>query len=112
MRNLDLLRAQVHRRILDLRAVNRLLHSERCEAASRISDIPDFENPRDLKDWIEETLTGQFNHQSYRQLRDLAKNHNIPRWSRLDYGELVEALSEVFVRTSRESFQRHQAVSG
>lgn len=101
---LQAIQKDVHNRLLSLRAIDRLLHSEQCADAFKhasaaekakllIADI----SPSFLKEWIRLNTKSDLELLSYRELRERGKNHNIFRWSRLTKEELVEALSAIFV---------------
>lgn len=63
-------------------------------------------NYEGLKVWIKNNLPKELENMSYRKLRDMAKDRNIPRWSRLSREELIEALHEDIISTDRKIAER------
>ena len=97
------LQDKFHRRMLECRAIDSFIYTERFEAAW---DSATFEQRDKLvlilksgqlapvKAWAKDRLAGPLRFQSYRQLRDLGKRENISRWSRLTRDELIEILEK------------------
>lgn len=94
---------QVHDRMLSLRALDAFVTSPRFERAfdeaaphhkQALEMILKSEDVDALRQWAADRLAGPYGEWSYRQLRDKAKELNIPRWSRLDRDELQLALEE------------------
>lgn len=94
---------KVHRRMLEFRAVDSLIHTEKFEDAFSSAKEGHIDNLLvilksgqidRLRAWIRERLAGPLRFQSYRQLRELGKRENIPRWSRLTRDELLEVLEK------------------
>jgi hypothetical protein len=92
---------KVHEKMLEWRAVDSLVASDKFEDAfsrareghlDHLTVILRSGQLEGLKQWIKERLAGPLKFQSYRQLRELGKRANIPRWSRLTRDELLEIL--------------------
>lgn len=102
MKNLLEAMSNVHKTMLEWRAFDTLLTTDRFEAAIKASTgehLDDLEvilksgRTERLKRWIKDRLAGPLKFRPYRQLRELAKRENVPRWSRLDRDELIAALT-------------------
>ena len=90
-----------HKKTLRMRAIDRILCTREFEDAlerageSEIISLHRILEQLDipiLQQWIFELLYGPMEHLSHRQLRELAKNMNVSRWSRLSKDELIEEL--------------------
>jgi len=101
--NMQEIQRNFHSKMLEFRAVDSLLWTERFEDAYNRTT----EQHRDmlvvilksgrleaLRVWIKERLEGPLRYASYRRLRELGKRENIHRWSRLDRDELLAALEK------------------
>lgn len=90
---------EVHKRTLEARAFERLVYStefvEIYKDGPEIKEILKSGNSDRLKEWIRERRQKDLGEMSYRELRELCKHHHIPRWSRLDTEEMMEALSGI-----------------
>jgi len=98
---LEEVRHWIHRVMLEWRAIDSLLETEKFENAyaradeaqcNRLPMILKSGRIDTLRRWIKDCLAGPLKFQSYRQLRELAKQANVPRWSRLTRDEILEAL--------------------
>lgn len=97
-REIDDLREKYHRKMLDARAIDRILNThEFDEAAAYASDIEISKLKRllprldaeALRQWMFDVLYEQLEILSYNRLREMGKNMNIFRWSRLSKDELI-----------------------
>lgn len=83
---------------MDLRAIERIAWTDRFDRAikqasdSEITTLEESYDPEVWRDWIAEKLKESLEDKSFNDLKRLAKNHNIPRYSRLRRDELLEAL--------------------
>lgn len=106
--DLNKLRSEFHTRVLDARAMDRILRSrEFQEAYDRAidSEIKELQfiiediSPERLRSWMFDILYGSLECLSHRRLREMAKRLNIFRWSRLSKPELIEEIEECKRRT-------------
>ncbi len=83
------------------RAAYRYVHQPKFEAAFEHLDDSEIENLYvllkdgkidEFKSWLASAAPVEFEGLSFRALRDLCKQHNIPYWSRMDTQEMLEAL--------------------
>lgn len=95
------LQSQFHRKVLDTRAFERILGSHEFESAFVAASV-DFRNQLNaiidrvdlaaLKKWINRLSTDELGAMSFRELRELCKEHNVYKWSRLDKDQMLEKL--------------------
>lgn len=99
------LRSQFHSRTLEIRAIDRLLDTDKFSDAYNmaseqqqkdIESILKSDNCRLVRQWILDILSGPVKYWSFRRLRDAAKNENVPRYSRLDRDALIKALEKIY----------------
>lgn len=89
------------RRLLDLRAVDRLTMTDRFDRAlevatdSDINDLDKLNTPSEWRDWISKRLKETLADRSFNELRNLARKNGVVRYSRMNRDELLEALRAI-----------------
>lgn len=98
---LEELLVKFHEKMLVYRAIDAYIVTDRFERAyekagahhrAELLVILKSENLDALKTWVYTRLIGPLDEQSYRELRERAKQQNVSRWSRLSKDELLEEL--------------------
>ena len=100
MTEYDLIVEEFRKKALNLRAIHRLLEGSEFHSAFenekadkellkvilKSGDLPE------LKRWIKNNLPVSIEFMTYNQLKEMAKNNHVFRWSRLSREELIQAL--------------------
>lgn len=117
MSRLTTVTSRLRKRLLDLRRLERVVENRRFAAALDRANpeqirhfdevISKSEDAEEWRRWVDTVLYEPIEYMSYRALRELAKNNNIPRYSRLSRDELLEALLATGMGKCRESFERN-----
>lgn len=102
--NLDEVRNDFHNQVLKMRSVERILDSKDFELAFKKANehqldmlsmiLISMNNIGAVRQWIRDLIEEPLGLRSYRALRDLAKNENVPRYSRLNRDQLIRALEK------------------
>lgn len=102
--NLPAIRIQVqhHRRTLDTRAQDRIIQSDLFAEAWMFASIKQREKAiefieqikyLEVKNWVLEIMIGTLDRCTIKVLRDLARYHQVPNYSRLSKAKLVDTLN-------------------
>jgi hypothetical protein len=97
-------RLRIHKQTLQARAFERIVNSQEFEDAFEPSPALDLilksGDCNKLKKWIKDNTPITLETMSFRELRELAKQYRIPKWSRMDTYDLMEALDARVIRSS------------
>ena len=96
-------REELHSAILKMRSLERMLESKEFEIAFKkatdeqvktLQSMLKAQSVLAVRRWIRDLIEEPLGLRSYRALRDLAKNENVPRYSRLNRDQLIRALEK------------------
>lgn len=94
---------RLRRRLLEVRAMYRYLDNPRFEealAAAEDKDVTALElilksdNAKALRVWVKQTLNQPLHLKGIRELKDIARDKMIPKYSRLSRDQLIKALEK------------------
>jgi hypothetical protein len=97
------IRDDFHNQVLRMRSMERILESREFEQAFKKANEKQIDllhltlmshHVDAARQWIRDLIEEPLGLRSYRALRDLAKNENVPRYSRLNRDQLIRALEK------------------
>ncbi len=94
---------RLRRRLLEIRAMYRYLENPRFEEALAAAEAKDLsaldlilksDNAKALRVWVKKTLNQPLHLKGIRELKDIARDKMIPKYSRLSRDQLIKALEK------------------
>jgi hypothetical protein len=119
MKNLTELQSQVHRKLLDIRRIDRMVSSmefevayDACSKREELYKIIDNIDADALQRWLRQEVEANIGEYSIRQLRVIAAQHGIPKYSLKTKSELLMAIVECYRDKGTNDSGNHHQTNG
>jgi Rho termination factor-like protein len=103
MTTLTELRSQVHHKLLNLRRVERIVSSvefevayESCANKEDVTKLIKEDKVDDLNKWLKMEVEANVGEYTIRQLRSIASQHGVPKYSIKTKAELLMAIADIY----------------